>query len=1030
MERPSGPLGAATQSSRPMVDNGMPRAAPLNTARRIPNAVRHAQSSSSLSKQKSLSAAEVIALAREAMKVAVDEHAEVVKAEGLNVPGVTIDLSHKLIQIFPEEVVDIIKNELERFALSHNQISAFPSRFAECTSLRYLNIRNNLIREFPESICQLKALEILDLGRNKLKTLPDQLAQLTSLKVLSVQRNRLEILPVCIADMTPLQILKLEGNPLRFPPKELLPLQTQTSPNGGSQETNEVDDMAVTIQVKKILRQKVVNDRSETESGGEESSEGTETPRPVRRVMSGRFPIKVNGTEVPDMRSPAFPPRPPPIPSRSHYRQLSQQNAALRRPGVMPLTIGSANERLRSNSEGLLPDTRDPNRPAERSRRMGIVSKRAQELGTVDELKANNRYSHHGRGLSHGSAMSVGTNGSTRSPASPADSVLGRATYVKRLSSLPERKRESTSVDPVIEAAKSILYALFQVHPLIQSLLGVARDETKRRTSLERVFFNANSHVEDLDRHIQIYDTYTEEDEEAAPRSNENIHRTCVDCVSAYVHVCSLLQSNVQALLENGDPRYIRTLLLNVYGSIAEIRNASEAFARAREPVDGMPGMEDGRARIVLDETLRPARLNLDRAIVRSQYVTSTREQPGTAPRSRSGTTIQRPPNLQVSTDQQLPAPNGIGRSNIFTNNSNFNPSLTNGIDRATPRSGESFTSSASGSRITGDYTEEDLKWEAIFLALRGSVELTLRNMPIVKDHFTAAMQLSDQRDRPQVPTAAWQKLIAKGDEWINAAAFLKNRLSQIKLNQPGVRTQPSFWQSCAKFVEVYTDFILDVKKIKQQSSLFPNQVVDLIRPLQKEIKATSAQIFNSPWANLAHANNGQLNGSTQSPASQVPLPMTPQSAALGPAVQATVPSTPGSATFVNMPSYYGQSQAGQRSNTMTYGVANFSMSNSRENTMTLASGGPWLGPSDGTRAPPFEQSRRGRGRGILEAGFDTRPNAPLTPLPVMNEAQQRAIAQDNERRKRERGANGDRTGNDNGDNSGGSGGGSGEPTI
>lgn len=101
-----------------MVDNGMPRPAPLNTARRVPNTVRHAQSSSSLSKQKPLSAAEVIELARGAMKLAVGEHEKkVVEAEGLTVPGVTIDLSHKLIQIFPEEVVDIIKNELERYCL-------------------------------------------------------------------------------------------------------------------------------------------------------------------------------------------------------------------------------------------------------------------------------------------------------------------------------------------------------------------------------------------------------------------------------------------------------------------------------------------------------------------------------------------------------------------------------------------------------------------------------------------------------------------------------------------------------------------------------------------------------------------------------------------------------------------------------------------------------------------------------------------------------------------------------------------------
>jgi hypothetical protein len=185
MERPSGPpLGAATQSTgRPMAENGIPRLAPLNTARKIPNStIQHAASSSSLSVHIPTSAGQVVALAREAMKVALEENqTKAAEASGVSnelKPGVTIDLSHKQIQRFPEEVVDIIKNELERYvfsilfylesststpltplflrlALSHNQISTFPSRFSECTSLRYLNIRNNVIREFPQSVRNL-----------------------------------------------------------------------------------------------------------------------------------------------------------------------------------------------------------------------------------------------------------------------------------------------------------------------------------------------------------------------------------------------------------------------------------------------------------------------------------------------------------------------------------------------------------------------------------------------------------------------------------------------------------------------------------------------------------------------------------------------------------------------------------------------------------------------------------------------------------------------------------------------------------
>jgi hypothetical protein len=193
MERPTGPpLGAATQSTgRPMVDNRIPRQAPLNTIRWIPQngIIRHASSSSSLSFCPPISAGQVVALAKEAMKNALYENeTKAAVASGVSSelkPGITIDLSHKQIQRFPEEVVDIIKHELERYylscptsgmmnaqlthcfirlALSHNQISTFPSRFSECTSLRYLNVRNNVIRDFPLCVCpQVKNREIEEL---------------------------------------------------------------------------------------------------------------------------------------------------------------------------------------------------------------------------------------------------------------------------------------------------------------------------------------------------------------------------------------------------------------------------------------------------------------------------------------------------------------------------------------------------------------------------------------------------------------------------------------------------------------------------------------------------------------------------------------------------------------------------------------------------------------------------------------------------------------------------------------------------
>lgn len=65
-----------------------------------------------------MSANQVIALAREAMRSAIrDNESQAAEASGVSTelkPGVTIDLSRRNIQELPDEVVDIIKKELER----------------------------------------------------------------------------------------------------------------------------------------------------------------------------------------------------------------------------------------------------------------------------------------------------------------------------------------------------------------------------------------------------------------------------------------------------------------------------------------------------------------------------------------------------------------------------------------------------------------------------------------------------------------------------------------------------------------------------------------------------------------------------------------------------------------------------------------------------------------------------------------------------------------------------------------------------
>ncbi|RYP40787.1 hypothetical protein DL767_001433 [Monosporascus sp. MG133] len=81
----------------------------------------HAASSSgasSLSVSTCLTPNQVISLAKEAMNNAIQENeSQAAEASGVSnelKPGITIDLSRKKIQELPDEVVDIIKHELER----------------------------------------------------------------------------------------------------------------------------------------------------------------------------------------------------------------------------------------------------------------------------------------------------------------------------------------------------------------------------------------------------------------------------------------------------------------------------------------------------------------------------------------------------------------------------------------------------------------------------------------------------------------------------------------------------------------------------------------------------------------------------------------------------------------------------------------------------------------------------------------------------------------------------------------------------
>ncbi|KAL1623064.1 RAM signaling network component [Diplodia seriata] len=278
-----------------------------------------------------LSDDEVVALVRKTIEQVREDttrrtEPDVVK--DLAQPGITIDLGHHGIRRLPEDVIDIIKADIERcvaakllrqepasgeaddwcaatgactalikpqtgpvahtvvsggslralerlrcgtpalqrsLALSHNSFSTLPLRMSECARLRYLNVRYNALREFPPAILQLPTLEILDVSKNKIREIPEEISNLTSLKVLAIQRNRIERLPVCLGDISSLHMLKLDGNPIAFPPPEICTIKDKTPAPSGDNER----DALITTQVKRYLRQVATRERLKVESEGD-----------------------------------------------------------------------------------------------------------------------------------------------------------------------------------------------------------------------------------------------------------------------------------------------------------------------------------------------------------------------------------------------------------------------------------------------------------------------------------------------------------------------------------------------------------------------------------------------------------------------------------------------------------------------------------------------------------------------------------------------------------------------------------------
>ncbi|KAL8866846.1 MAG: hypothetical protein Q9174_006043, partial [Haloplaca sp. 1 TL-2023] len=809
----------------------------------------------------------------------------------------TVDLSKRNLYAIPDEVIEILRVDVERLQLAHNQICYMPDVFSQCRPLKYLNLRHNLFQDFPTPLFLLPQLEILDLSVNSILEIPEDIRRMRSLRVLSLTKNRLRNIPSCVKGLDTLRMLKLSGNPLRAELAAIVEAK-DIHPSYDEATDNERETLK-TSNLKQFLKLEA----AAKEAGDGSSSEGPlETPRPFMRNGSLRFPIKPNGSDyesASEARSPGF--AKPPIPARSHFRVTSGQNhimqkSGFHRPGPAPLHLG--NERNRSNSESVLLQ----GAPNNRSKRMGMIKKK-NDLGTVEESQQQKRSSYHLRGQSHASALrdwdhegevEHKSNGNGHlSPRQRLSNVLHQpGTLIPHLTSTKKRKKGRSRPD-FVTSAKSVRYLLVTLgqstHSLVGSLPSKSRQWYKTKDAQHEVTFSTDNLYHSITELCHIPEGKTMNTPRQSKRKAISLSiNACQSTIARCIHLCDLLLEQSSQVVKDGERMYIRTLMRHIVGTSAELSHALYERGRSSKRTTITQHKIKPKALPVQlsHETLREEPL-------RDQSLTPTRERPTTAKRVKKWnsplqSSVPRGP-LPVKptiTTAQPPVPlyfNGRSRSNSRADQYSlpsstdshfpFSPAMTpaSTINQhsipSTPLN-RSRSSSVAAGRLTPANihlnTSPDTDFgltahfDKIYKLLDETVSHAHRVLPTLEDHFRTAFN-DALKDSDRAICETWSKRVRNCTITMDLSNTLFKRLQILRFHDssssghPVKKSQPdkAFWDLAKRFLASVSDLLMDVRAAYRERGI-KQDVANLMRGISKASRSAGHEIADSPFIHLA----------------------------------------------------------------------------------------------------------------------------------------------------------------------------------
>jgi hypothetical protein len=447
-------------------------------------------------------------------------------------------------------------------------------------------------------------LEILDLSRNYISSFPENPGSLLSLRVLHIGRNRITSLPQYFPDFRDLSLFKVADNPITWPPAQVI-----NGPEDSSKQ-REVQEWIENIKRWMLEHSNVSGPLTQEPS----------SPPPEVDLTSDDEKMSVHSHTS----------------SHAHFRNPSIDSVGSHYSTTSGPQSGSSSPRLprppqalRTLSESPSPDISidTPQTSLEdqidalamhlhgqhgRNASYSVghlhspvhalsLKKSLPELRTF-QLSADNRSRSRAPALNGDDAPSLPklhpSNGSTTSSndtirkapgrvlqesprASPLPAMDGeRNRYFKRLSTLPSStisKAVPASLLDTIDACRGVLFALSQIYTSLHHYAVYAIND-RLASVIWKVLYASPNFLQTLIGALDRFDNHCLRGT-PPPSACRGVLEACRDCVSVFTKVVGVLQIHLKVLAGADDVRYSRTLLLMLYGSMAEISNSWQSMA-------------------------------------------------------------------------------------------------------------------------------------------------------------------------------------------------------------------------------------------------------------------------------------------------------------------------------------------------------------------------------------------------------------------------------------------------------------------